>query len=56
LVVSFMTAAQALPLAGPKRPATVPADYVITPFGYVDPSCVTHLAKGDVVRQDKNAI
>jgi hypothetical protein len=56
LVVSFMTAAQALPLAGPKRPATVPADYVITPFGYFDPSCVTHLAKGDVVRQDKKAI
>jgi len=55
-VVSFMTAAQALPPAGPKRPATVPANYVITPFGYFDPSCVTQLAKGDVVRQDENAI
>jgi hypothetical protein len=55
-VVSFMTAAQALPLAGPSRPATVPADYVITPFGYFDASCVTHLAKGDVLRQDKEAI
>jgi hypothetical protein len=54
--VSLMTAAQALPLAGPKRPATVPADYVITPFGYFHPSCVAHLAKGDVVRQDEKAI
>ena len=56
LAVSFMTAAQALPLAGTKRPATVPADYVITPFGYFDPSCVTHLAKGDVMRRDISAI
>jgi hypothetical protein len=55
-VVSFMTAAQALPLAGPQRPATVPADYVITPFGYFDASCVMHLAKGDVLRQDKETI
>jgi hypothetical protein len=55
-VVSFMTAAQALPLAGPNRPATVPENYVITPFGYFDPSCVTHLAKGDVLRHDKKAI
>ena len=54
--VSLMTAAQTLPLAGPKRPATVPADYVITPFGYFHPSCIKHLAKGDVVRQDENAI
>src|SRR5580700_10471927 len=54
--LSLMTAAQALPLAGPKRPATVPAGYVITPFGYFDPSCVTHLAKGDVLRQDEKAI
>ncbi len=55
-VVSFMTAAQALPLAGAQRPATVPADYVITPFGYFDASCVMHLAKGDVLRQDKETI
>ena len=54
--LSLMTAAQTLPLAGPNRPATVPADYVITPFGYFHPSCVKHLAKGDVVRQDENAI
>jgi len=56
LTMSFTTAAQALTTAGPKRPATVPADYVITPFGYFHPSCVTQLAKGDVVRQDENAI
>jgi|CZKY01.1.fsa_nt_gi hypothetical protein len=56
VVVSFMTAAQALPLAGPKRPATVPADFVVTPFGYFHPSCVNHLAKGDVLLQDEGAV
>ena len=55
-LVAGLTAAQAQAPAGPKRPATVPALYVITPFGYFDPSCVTHLVKGDVVRQDENAI
>jgi hypothetical protein len=56
LLVVGVSAAQSLPPAGAKRPATVPADYVITPFGYFHPSCVTHLAKGDVVRHDENAI
>src|SRR6185437_13403326 len=37
----------ALPLAGPHRPAGVPADYVITPFGYFHPSCVVQLNKGE---------
>jgi hypothetical protein len=50
------TAAQALPTAGPARPATVPADYVITPFGYFHPSCVMQLGNGDEVRKDENAI
>jgi hypothetical protein len=56
LLVAGLTAAQALTPAGPKRPAGVPEDYVITPFGYYHPTCVTHLAEGDVVRQDANAI
>jgi hypothetical protein len=56
IFVAGLTAAQALPPAGPNRPATVPADYVITPFGYFHASCVAHLAQGDVVRQDENAI
>jgi len=55
-VVSFMTAAQAQAPAGPKRPAAVPADFVITPFGYFHPSCVNHLAKGDVLREDESVI
>ena len=42
--------------AGAKRPAAVPADYLITPFGYFHSSCVKHLAKGDEVRQDEKAI
>jgi hypothetical protein len=36
-----------LPLAGPHRPAGVPADFVITPFGYFHPSCVLVLKKGE---------
>jgi len=56
MLVAGLTAAQALTPAGPNRPATVPADFVITPFGYFHPSCVTHLAKGDAVRQDENTI
>jgi hypothetical protein len=56
MLVAGLTAAQALTTAGPNRPATVPANYVITPFGYFDPSCVTHLAEGDDVRQDENVI
>jgi hypothetical protein len=33
--------------AGPNRPAQVPEEYVVTPFGYFHPSCVVHLAKGE---------
>jgi hypothetical protein len=54
MLAAGLTAAQAP--AGPKRPAAVPADYIITPFGYFHPSCVAHLAKGDEVRQDEKAI
>jgi hypothetical protein len=42
--------------AGPRRPAAVPADYLITPFGYFHSSCVKHLAQGDEVRQDEKVI
>src|ERR1700751_4428111 len=56
MLVAGLTAAQAQMPAGAKRPAGVPADYVITPYGYFHSSCVTHLAKGDEVRQDLKAI
>jgi len=42
--------------AGAKRPTAVPADYLITPFGYFHPTCVTHLTKGDEVRRDENTV
>src|ERR1700683_275167 len=42
---AVMVRAQAT--AGPNRPAQVPEDYVVTPFGYFHPSCVVHLAKGE---------
>lgn len=56
LLVAGLTAAQALTAAGAKRPATVPAGYVITPFGYYDPSCVTHLATGDALNHNTKTI
>ena len=56
MLVTGLTAAQALTPAGSKRPASVPSDYVITPFGYFHSSCVKELAKGDVVRREYNAI
>jgi hypothetical protein len=56
MTVAGLTAAQALTTAGPNRPATVPAGYVITPFGYFHPSCVAHLAEGDELRPDENVI
>jgi len=40
----------ALPPAGPNRPAAVPANFVITPFGYFHPSCVLQLKKGESVK------
>ena len=55
-LVAGLTAAQAQMPAGPKRPAAVPANYLITPFGYFHSSCVKHLAKGDEVRRDEKAI
>jgi hypothetical protein len=44
MLVAGLTAAQAQMPAGARRPAAVPTGYVITPFGYFHPSCVTHLA------------
>ena len=40
------------PSAGVTRPAEVPADYVITPFGYFHPSCVRTLTSGSTVLHD----
>jgi hypothetical protein len=56
MLVAGLAAAQAQTPAGQNRPATVPEGYVITPFGYFHPTCVNHLAKGDVVRQDEAAV
>jgi hypothetical protein len=42
--------------AGARRPAAVPANYLITPFGYFHPSCIAHLAKGDELMQDEKLI
>jgi hypothetical protein len=56
VLIAGLTAAQTLAPAGPKRPPAVPADYVITPFGYFHSSCVSHLTNRDVVRQDENVI
>lgn len=50
LLASTMSFAQAP--AGRNRPAGVPDDYVITPFGYFHPSCVLRLAQGESVLAD----
>ncbi|SBV52164.1 hypothetical protein XBLMG947_2957 [Xanthomonas bromi] len=34
------------------RPAEVPADYVITPFGYFSPDCVQQIHQGDRITSD----
>jgi hypothetical protein len=54
LLLAFLasTIANAQAPAGPNRPAGVPEDYVITPFGYFHPSCVIHLAEGDISLAD----
>ena len=41
-----------IPVAGANRPATVPAGYVVTPFGYFHPSCVQSLAQGESLLAD----
>ena len=38
--------------AGANRPASVPSDYVITPFGYFHPSCVRTAKQGETVLGD----
>ncbi len=38
--------------AGLNRPASVPSDYVITPFGYFHPSCVRIAQQGETVLAD----
>jgi hypothetical protein len=38
--------------AGSNRPANVPSDYVITPFGYFHPSCVRIAKAGEIVLAD----
>lgn len=35
------------------RPANVPPEFVVTPFGYMHPSCLTHLREGEAVGQNK---
>ncbi len=40
------------PIAGPNRPANVPQDYVLTPFGYFHPSCVQKIAAGETLLAD----
>ena len=38
--------------AGSKRPANIPNDYVVTPFGYFHNSCVRSLAAGEKMQAD----
>jgi hypothetical protein len=46
LVMTISAVAQNLSTG---RPANVPPEYVVTPFGYMHPSCVTHVGQGERV-------
>ena len=41
-----------LSLAGQKRPENVPANYVITPFGYLHPSCIHEVRASEELLSD----
>jgi hypothetical protein len=49
-------APQAQTSVGSKRPGSVPSNYVITPFGYFDPSCVVHLGQRDELQPSNGVI
>jgi len=49
LITITGTLLHAQTLARPIRPAGVPDNYVITPFGYFHPSCVLHVAEGETL-------
>jgi hypothetical protein len=40
------------PAGSARRPPGVPENYVVTPFGYANPSCVEQLAEGDALIAD----
>ena len=46
LVMTLSAAAQNLSVG---RPANVPSEYVVTPFGFMHPSCLVHLREGESV-------
>jgi len=48
----MMSLGMAQMAAGANRPANVPSDYVITPFGYFHPSCVREIKAGETVLGD----
>lgn len=56
---SFLTArtafttARNVTVAGADRPAAVPEEFVITPFGYFHPSCVMMLAEGNTLLENE---
>ena len=47
---------EAQKVVGESRPATVPAGYVITPFGYFHPTCFKRLWRGDTVQENEGVI
>jgi hypothetical protein len=51
-----LTAMNAQVLKETKRPPAVPSEYLVTPFGYFHPSCITHLTYGDTLKRDEFAI
>ncbi len=52
MVALLPVAAMAQDRAASTWPSDVPRDYVITPFGYMHPSCVRHVLEGETVLAD----
>ena len=53
LIVPMLgSVAMAQDTARSTRPPEVPAEYVITPYGYFHPSCVRHVSEGETVLAD----
>lgn len=50
--VAVPSSVKASPVSEPSSPANVPDGFVITPFGYFDPSCVQNLSKGERLLSD----
>lgn len=53
LLILVMTISAVGQSPSARRPANVPPEFAVTPFGYMHPSCVKHLSKGESGGENK---